>query len=116
MIRRLMTQASVLVFLLAACRPHPLEEAKRLVPIGMFREEAIQILDSEAWYHQECPSPVRITDLFFYGSHQYDEADIVILESLPEGEIYRVAHIGTFEPNAWHTAYRDCVRRDKFED
>ncbi len=106
----------VSLLLLAACQPHPLERAREQVPIGITREEAIAILNQEAWYHQPCPNRITIDDLFFYTSRRFKKAQVVIVQSEPvEGE-YRVYDIGTFdEPNAWRAAYRDCLQMDLFE-
>lgn len=107
------------VFLVAACRAHPLEWARQQVSIGTSREEAVRILGDQAWYHQPCGDQDNndvIEDLFFYGDHRYDKADIVIVTSVIEGGAYRVVRISSFESYAWHTAYKDCIQRDKFED
>lgn len=106
----------VLLLILVACRDTPLEEARELVAIGDLRDHAISILSAEAWYHQTCRNQRSIADLFFYGSHKYDKADIVIVTSTLENHEYRVSKISSFESYAWHTAYRDCVDRSKFED
>jgi hypothetical protein len=86
------------------------------VPVGTSRGDAIAILSQKAWYHQACPDQGGFTDLFFFGSHQYDKADIVIVDSMPRGEGHEVVMISTFESYAWHTAYKDCFDRDMFED
>ena len=104
------------VALLTACQPHPTERAAQQVPYGTPRDDAVEILSQEAWYHQPCRRGVSIKDLFFYGSHRYDKADIVIVDSSPRDEGYEVVRISTFESYAWHTAYRDCIDRGMFED
>jgi hypothetical protein len=104
------------LFLLIACQTSALENAREAVQVGDAREEAISILEVESWYHQPCKNRTSIDDLFFYGSHNYDEADIVIVTSIPENGIYKVSEISSFEPNAWHTAYRDCIDRGKFDN
>jgi hypothetical protein len=86
------------------------------VPIGTRREDAIRILSEKAWYHQECPNWVTIEDLFFYGSHKYDEAEVVIVHSEPINGVFVVDDLGSFESYAWHTAFQDCLQRDKFEE
>jgi len=108
----------VLVFLLVfGCgKPHSVERARELVAIGDTREKAIEILSSEAWYYQPCENWSSIDDLFFYGDHSYDNADIVIVVSVPRDGGYRVDMISSFEPNAWHTAYANCIDRKRFED
>lgn len=106
----------VLAMLIAACQSSPLEEARKQVPIGTLRDDAIKILSEKAWYHQPCPNRITIDDLFFYGSHQYDEAEVVIMGSEPKDGMFVVYDIGSFESYAWHAAYQDCIQRDKFED
>jgi len=105
-----------LVFLLVACRPNPLEEARRQVPIGTLREDAIAILSKTSWYHQPCPNRVTTDDLFFYGSQKYDKADVVIVVSEPKDGVFVVYQISSFESYAWHAAYQDCLQRDRFEE
>ncbi len=102
------------LLLLVGCNTSLLEKAKRMIPIGASRDEAIRALSGEAWYHQSCTAKDTIDDLFFYGSHGYDEADIVIVVSTTQDGSYRVVQIGSFEPNSWHAAYRDCVDQEKF--
>ena len=105
-----------LLFILVACHPDPLEQAEKQVSVGMAREEAIEILSCEAWYHQPCEHRSSIDDLFFYGDHRYDKADIVIMTSVKKDDAYEVVNLSSFEPYAWHTAYADCIQRDRFED
>lgn len=106
----------VLAVFVAACQPSPLEKARKQVPIGMLRDDAIRILGEKAWYHQPCSNLVTIDDLFFYGSHKYDKAGVVIVSSEPMDGVFVVYKISSFESYAWHTSYQDCIRRDKFED
>lgn len=108
----------LLVALAAGCRQRPsaLENARGQISIGTTREEAIETLGTTAWYHQPCPNLTTMTDLFFYGSHEYDWAEIVIVNSEPLSDTFVVYSINSFEPNAWHTAFRDCVQRERFED
>jgi hypothetical protein len=105
-----------LFILIAACGPSPLEEARELVPIGTPRDDALQILSETSWYHQPCGSDVAVHDLFFFGSRKYDRADVVIVESRSVEGILIVRQLGSFEPYAWQTAYRDCIQRHMFED
>lgn len=107
---------ALLVLLATTCRASPLEEARKQVPIGTPREEAIRILSEKSWYHQPCPNRVTIDDLFFYGSHKYDEAEVVIVSSEPVDGVFVVYDLGSFETYAWHAAYKDCLQRDRFED
>jgi hypothetical protein len=100
----------------------PYELYSTAIQPGMSRATAIQIIGGSAWYHQDCSYGEEgsenfvIDDLFFFGSHQYDEADILIIVSRVHQDELVVDLLGTYEPNAWHTAYRDCVQRDRFED
>jgi hypothetical protein len=93
-----------------------LEQAQEKVSIGMSREEAVKILEAQAWYHQPCENRNSMDDLFFFGDHRYDRAEIVIMHSVKKDDKYEVVQLGSFEPYAWHTAYADCIQRDKFED
>ncbi len=104
-----------LLFLLVACQS-PLDKARDSVSVGDLRKDAIEILNKEAWYHQPCENQNSIADLFFYGDQHYDKADIVIVTSILEDGEYRVSKISSFEPYAWHTAYADCIDRDRFKD
>lgn len=112
----------LLVTLVAGCYSSPLEEARKQVPVGTLRDDAIRILSEKAWYHQPCPNLVggkleTITDLFFFGRHKYDQADIVIVKSKPVNGVFVVGDdLGSFEPYVWHAVYRDCLQREHFED
>lgn len=112
----------LLVTLVAGCYTSPLEEARKQVPVGTLRDDAIQVLTEKAWYHQSCPNLVgskleTITDLFFLGSHKYDQADIVIAKSRPVNGVFVVDDdLGSFEPYVWHAVYKDCLQREQFED
>lgn len=112
--RRFLLLASI-TLLLVACQQHPLEMARERLPLGTTREDAIEILNQQAWYHQPCPREDSFIDLFFFGSHEYEKADIVIVDSRLEDETYRIVSLSSFEPYAWHTAYKDCIQRDSFE-
>ncbi|MBK9093658.1 MAG: hypothetical protein IPM84_12980 [Anaerolineae bacterium] len=78
--------------------------------------------ERKAWYHQPCPNLVggkleTITDLFFFGRHKYDQADIVIVKSRPVNGVFVVDDdLGSFEPYVWHAVYKDCLQREQFED
>jgi hypothetical protein len=106
---------ALLTSLAAGCRQRPsaVETARIQVPIGTPRNEAIETLGATAWYHQPCWDQ---TDLFFYGSRNYDRAEIVILGSKLVDGVYVVDSIDGFEPYAWQTAYADCIQRERFED
>ncbi len=112
----------VLLLLVASCHTSPVDEARNQVSAGTLRDEAIRILSEEAWYHQPCPNLVggkleTITDLFFFGSHKYDKADIVIVTSESVNNEFVVAReVGSFEPYLWHSVYGNCIQRDRFED
>ncbi len=105
----------IAALLVVSCSSHPLKRAREQVAIGVKRKEAIQILNQEAWYHQPCPNRITIDDLFFFNSHDYEKADVVIVRSEPDDDTFRVYQIGTFEIYAWQAAYKDCVERDRFE-
>lgn len=103
--------------ILTACQPHPVELAREQISIGTPREDAINILNGGAWYYQPCEVNEDIaTDLFFFGSHSYEGAEIVILRSKKEATTYRVVDIGGFEPYIWQKLYKSCIQRDRFED
>lgn len=106
-----------LVLCVAGCTSvSRVDEARSRVPLGTPRNEAVQILQAGSWYHAICQRQEEvIQDLLFFGSRGYDEAEILIVRSLLQNDSYVVRHIGTFESNAWHTAYKDCIQRDKFQ-
>lgn len=106
----------IAVVMLAACSQDPLAEPLKLVHVGMLREDAVRALSEKSWYHQECPPDQADNDLFFFGSHKYDEAAILIVSSHPINGVFVVYAVGSFEPYAWHAAYQDCLQRDRFED
>ncbi|MBK7200667.1 hypothetical protein [Candidatus Amarolinea dominans] len=106
----------LLVTLVAGCYSSPLEEARKQVSVGTLRDDAIRILSEKAWYHQPCPNRITIDDLFFFGSHKYDKAEVVIVTSEPIAGVFVVYDLGSFEPYAWHAAYQDCLQRKQFED
>jgi len=103
----------LLLITLACGAPTWVREMEK-VEIGMSREQIIGILSETSWYHQPCPGDNIIDDLFFYGEHTYDEANIVIVTS--DTKTGSVTQVGTFESYAWHTAYAKCIERDKFDD
>lgn len=107
----------IILVCLAACEQpvRPYEQFKKVIQPGMERATAIKQLQKSAWYYQECRRQGYIEDLFFFGSHQYNEAEILIVDSIPKDDRWVVREIGTFEPYAWHTAYADCIQRDRFE-
>ena len=80
----------------------------------MEREQALVILSERAWHHQACPNLKSIDDLFFFGDHSYEEAEIIILNSIEKDGVYLVSGIGTLETNAWHAAYQDCLQKERF--
>jgi hypothetical protein len=114
----------IVLLVTTACESQvlPYEKYKEVIRPGMEREAAIEVLQESAWYHQECPRGAAetdnffVTDLFFFGNHQYDKAEIFIVVSYPTGKKLVVDHIGTLEPYAWHTGYADCIQRERFED
>lgn len=85
--------------------------------IGKSRQAQIaQMIQLGSWYHETCTMKQSYaTDIFFFGSKDYDKANIVIVDSyLTNGEML-VEKISTFEPYAWNTAYGDCIDRSRFE-
>ena len=95
----------------------PLERARGLVSVGDSREKAIELLAADAWYHAPCGTTDYgfATDLFFYGSHGYDSADIVILDSDTKTGELKVRQISSFEPYIWQSIYADCIDEERFE-
>jgi hypothetical protein len=105
----------VTIFVLIGCRTDPLDEPSRSVKKGMSRDEAIAVLESQAWYYQPCPNNGGMNDLFFFGSHEWDSASTLIVSSRLSGEEMRVFDVSSFdEANAWHAEFRSCLQRDKF--
>jgi len=104
------------VLALCACRKGYLGRAREQVAIGDLREDAVATLEESAWYYQPCHYRDLVEDLFFFGSHRYDKAQIVIVSSEIDEGVYRVYQISSFEPYAWHTAYKDCIDRTRFEE
>lgn len=104
----------LLMSLITACTRDTLAWAREQVNPGMERKEAIEILSKQSWYHQTCPNLKSIDDLFFFGDHSYEEAEIIILNSIEKDSVYRVSDIGTLETNAWHAAYQDCLQKERF--
>lgn len=81
----------------------------------MPRENAVAVLQQVAWYYQPCDRADFVDDLFFFGSHKWDSASILIVSSRLNGQDLRVVDVSSFdEANAWHTAFADCLQRDKF--
>jgi hypothetical protein len=105
-----------LLLLMIACQASPLDKARESVSVGDLREDAIEVLNEEAWYHQPCQYRDSVDDLFFYGDQRYDKADIVIVFSILENGEYRVSSIGSFETYLWHNVYEDCIDRSRFKD
>lgn len=108
----------VVVCALGACRQTRLEWARERVKVGESRDVAVAALSRESWYYQQCPyDPDRgVTDLFFYGSHRYDDAIIVIMTSTCQRGLCVVNALGSFENYAWQGAYRNCYDRGRFTD
>jgi hypothetical protein len=101
---------------IAACYVSRVDWAKQRVAVGGAREPAVSALATEAWYHAECPYENGVEDLFFYGDHRFDEAEIVAVESRCVDEVCRITRIGGFEPYLWHSVYADCYDRSRFGD
>ena len=93
------------------------ERAMENTKPGMLRSEVVSKLALEAWYHQPCPRGSVFVDLFFFGSHQYDLARIVIvIYTLDSTGEMKVDRVGSFDDYAWQASFSDCVQRDRFED
>jgi hypothetical protein len=97
-----------------ACATTTLEWARGQVKVGMSREQAVSTLGKRSWYYQACPNLNSVDDVFFFGEHSYEKAEVVILTSVKKDGVYFVADIGTLETNAWHAAYKDCVLSERF--
>jgi hypothetical protein len=110
------TLAFVAIMLLSSCviEKTRIEEAVEIVKPDMTREQAIELLAPEAWYHQPCQLKVTLNDLFFYDSRDYDKAYLVIVSSQLQDNRHEVTGVSTLEPYAWHTAYSQCIEREKF--
>ena len=94
----------------------PLERARELVAGGDSRKKAIELLSADAWYHQPCyEGEDGGIDLFFYGSHGYDSAKIVIVRSRSEDGEIKVTQIGTYDPSMWQSYFSDCIDEERFE-
>jgi hypothetical protein len=93
-----------------------LDRAREQVVVGDLRDDAVAALEASAWYYQPCHYGDLVEDLFFFGSHQYDKAQIVIVSSEPDEDVYRVYQVSSFESYTWHTAFGDCVDRTRFEE
>ncbi len=83
--------------------------AKSRIGIGDSRTDAVISL-SDAWFHSECTyGETGFTkDLFFYGSHDLDEVQIVIISSRNEQGITKVTSIGSIENYMLHL-YDRCI-------
>ncbi len=44
------------------------------------------------------------------------EAESVVACREPVDSVFVVYKLGSFEPYAWHAAYQDCLKRDRFRD
>lgn len=118
------TLICLLATILVACERHvtPIEQYEDAIQPGMKRAEVIELLQQAAWYHQECPrgtpssTQYFVSDLFFFGSHEYDQAEILIIRSVVKHDELIIDVVGTLESYAWHTAYADCIQRDRFEE
>ena len=97
----------------------PIEQARELVSIGMSRDKTIELLSADAWYHQPCQEsyPNVATDLFFYNSHRYDKADIVVVHYLlSENGEFQVSSIITCRPPCWQSLFEASIDRTQFEN
>jgi hypothetical protein len=125
MIRRLKTQNTLAIVVLLTCiiclqlgcksYTNPLIESRTLIPVGTSRDEAIRVLSEKSWYYQDCTHGGSGSDLFFFGSHKYDEAFIVIVSYDRFDDNRSVSSLFGFEYYAWQTAYADCIDKNRFE-
>jgi len=85
------------------------EMAKARVSVGESRDSALSSL-SDAWFHSECRLTVAgpIDDLFFYGSNEPDEVQIVFVKSEENGGVFTVTFVGMIENYMLHL-YEHCV-------
>lgn len=93
----------------------PLTEARTAVPIGTRREEAIRILSEKAWLYQDCTIYTGREDLFFFGSHNYRWAYIVIVRYDGDSkEQFTVRKISSLESGWWQGSYSYCIDESRF--
>ena len=85
----------------------PWEVARSRVRIGDNRKDALIAL-SDAWFHSECESETKIRDLFFYGSHDPEQVQVVIVNSQKEDGNRTVIFVGSVENYMLHL-YNDCI-------
>ncbi|HRQ42545.1 MAG TPA: hypothetical protein PLD25_31910, partial [Chloroflexota bacterium] len=83
--------------------------ARSKVRIGDSRGAALLAL-SDSWFHSSCQytDTSLIRDLFFYGSHNPDEVQVVIIRSQKNNGVAIVDFVGTIENYMLHL-YDDCV-------
>lgn len=97
-------------FLLLPTNPDPwMEMARSRVRIGDKRDDALQAL-SDAWFHTECRvvNSTTIRDLFFYGPHDRDRVEVVLVVSREKNDRTIVTFIGGVENYMLHL-YNYCI-------
>ena len=115
---RLWLFIAIVLLACVSCHHSPVYDARENIPIGTPRNEAILTLIKDAWYYEPCVETAEksATDLFFFGSHKYDKAEIVIVRSRFIDDVFQVQQISSFENYAWQSAYADCIQCEMFED
>jgi hypothetical protein len=85
------------------------EMAKARVKVGESRDSALSSL-SDAWFHSECrlTATAPIDDLFFYGSNEPDEVQVIFVKSQEDNGVFTVTFVGTVENYMLHL-YDHCV-------
>jgi hypothetical protein len=86
------------IFLFVGCGPYiTLTWAREQLLVGTLRPQVIEVLGKVSWYHQACIYKDEVVeDLFFYGSHKYDQAEVFIVDYKKLGENqWEVSQIGS---------------------
>lgn len=73
------------------------QRARSQVSVGMSREEAISVLQVDAWHHATCEDTNQYIDLFLYGSHDLRLTGIALTMSERESDGGLVTFIGAAE-------------------
>jgi hypothetical protein len=116
----LLVYSLAILLLLADCSPRPtlLQWAQENVRVGSSREEAARVLGEKAWYHGSCghSSTERLTDVFLFGSHRFDQfLGIVVYRDRVDGE-YQVSGVyGPDDRGFWLIEFKDCLKNADFE-
>lgn len=83
--------------------------AKNRVPIGTNRVDALESL-SDSWFHTRCQltNEHPILDLFYYGSHDSERVEIILIESIESNGNQTVKFVGSLENYMLHL-YDYCL-------